>query len=109
MIALGPAYKPVNTLIINRRAAHEGMDFEGLDLHEIQTAKDEIELFSKVIALFKLHDPDIVVSWEAERMGIGYLCKRAQHGIGFKLTDLIDRTSQTFTSFNESFYRRKYF
>lgn len=48
-------------------------------------AKDEFELYSKVIEIFHRHDPDILVGWETEVMGIGYLCKRAEHGLGFKV------------------------
>jgi DNA polymerase zeta len=42
-------------------------------------------------------------------MSIGYFCKRAEHGLGFKVTDLISRSSSTFAQFNESYYRRKYY
>ena len=71
-------------------------------------ANDEFNLFSFVIDVFREHDPDIIIGFETEVMGIGYLCKRAEHGLGFTLTDFIQRESKTFKKFNESFYRKRF-
>jgi DNA polymerase elongation subunit (family B) len=35
--------------------------------------------------IIKDHDPDIIVGYETEIMSIGYFCKRAEYGLGFKV------------------------
>lgn len=77
-------------------------------VHQILIAKDEFNLFSKVIDVFREHDPDVIFGIETEVMGIGFLCKRAEQGLGFSLTDFIQRESRTFRQFNESYFRKRY-
>jgi len=95
-IQQGDSYNKVAILLINRR---ESMNIPkpplGIrnNVHQTLVAKDEFELYSKLISIFQVHDPDILVGWETEVMSIGYICKRAEHALGFKLTDLISRNS----------------
>ena len=53
--------------------------------------------------LFREYDPDIVVGWETETMGIGYLCKRAEK-VGIGMANMLSRVPLTMKKINESYY-----
>lgn len=92
-------YQKANLLIINRReSANIAEPALGVRnrIHQCEMVKDEFQMYSRVIEIFRQHDPDILFGWETEKMSIGYLCKRAEHGLGFKLHDFISRDSKTF-------------
>ena len=73
---------------------------KGLNQHEgkyrmkIEYAPTERDLFKKVAEAIYNCDPDVIVSYEAEKTGIGYLIKRSKY-IG---SDFIIKTSRQ-TSF----------
>jgi DNA polymerase zeta len=78
------------------------------EVHACIIARDEFELFGKLIDVFREHDPDIVFGWETEILSIGYLCKRAEFGLGFKFKDFIQREARTYHTFNQDFYRKRF-
>ena len=98
------SYQKANILIVNRRKP-DGIESADIAapllgtrnrVHQCIVAKDEFQMYSHVIEIFREHDPDILFGWETEKMSIGYLCKRAEYGLGFKLHDFISRDPKTF-------------
>ena len=77
------------------------------EVHHCILANDEFDLFGKLIDVFREHDPDVVLGWETEILSIGYLCKRAEFGLGFKFYEFIQRESKTFKNFNQDYYRKR--
>ena len=92
LLEIGPkSYSNVNYLLINKAASGEFIpkDPKGTTIHEKIVAVDEIALMGRFIKVCLEHDPEIILGYETEIMSIGYLCKRAEKALNFKLNDYL--------------------
>ncbi|CDW73683.1 dna polymerase zeta subunit [Stylonychia lemnae] len=102
-------YNKIHGVIVNKQASKSIKSINmgtHMQINESIFAKNEVNLFQKVIDIFRYYDPDIVTGYETEAMSIGYICKRAEK-IGIQMSSVLSRTPMTLKPLNESFYNQK--
>lgn len=83
----GPSCTPSGT---KPAAACTSMGLQGVHWH---ACKGERAMFTELAALVRASDPDILLSWEVQRAGLGYLMDRAT-ALNISLASLLSRTPE---------------